>query len=413
MQGAVPTVAFKNVRMDLGSFVGSFVGPVLGKVRDITAPLQPVLDFINKPIPVLSDLMGKPTTVLDLATSASAVASFGNSSPADIRFITALAGVTSLLGSVPTLPSNTFVPLGSFDLAGFDVRGAADLSGATPNVTDQKDPQAAIQQSGAKDFFNATKNVGGSGSGLSFPILSHPSDAFKLLMGQDVDLVTYDMAPLSLGFEYGQSFGPFPIGPLPIAVTIRLGAAFNAFANLSFGFDTSGIRTAVETGNPADAFGGFYVKHKQGVPEVGISGSIFAGAEAGVVVVDFGLKGEVKASLSAGLRDVDKDGKVYLDEFVSNLEHGLLCTFDVTGKVTAGLSAYVTVGVWPFAHTTDWKIAEIVRRRIFRSSHRLRWSTYQRSNANFCSQLRLLRPLICTHPVIPGLTKWRRFCSGV
>jgi len=45
MAGAVPTVAFKNVRMDLGSFVGSFVGPVLGKVRDITAPLQPFIDF--------------------------------------------------------------------------------------------------------------------------------------------------------------------------------------------------------------------------------------------------------------------------------------------------------------------------------------------------------------------------------
>jgi len=280
-------------------------------------------------------------------------------STADIRFITALGGIASLLTSVPSLPSNTFIPLGSFDLAGFDVRGAADLSQASPNVTDQKDPDAAIQQTGAKTFFNGTKNVGGSGSGLSFPILSHPSDAFKLIMGQDVDLVTYDMAPLALGFKYGYTYGPIPVGPLPIAVSIKLGAEFQAFAKLSFGFDTSGIRTAVETGNPADAFGGFYVKHQQGVPEVGISGAITAAAEAGVVVADFGLEGKVKASLSAGLRDIDKDGKVYLDEFVSNLEHGLLCTFDVTGVVTAALSAYVTLGIWPLEHTEKWQIAEV------------------------------------------------------
>ena len=357
MRGAVPTVAFKNVRMDLGSFIGNFVGPVLSKIRDITAPLQPALDFITRPVPVLSDLLGRPTSLVDIANSANAAAAFGRSVPADIRFITSLAGVANLINTVPTVPVNTFIPLGSFDLTGVDVRALPDLSQAMPNVTDTRNADAAIQQTGARDFYNATKNVGGTGSGLSFPILNNPSDAFKLLMGQDVDVVTYDMAPLSLGFEYGHSF-TFPAGPLPIAITVRLGAAFNAFANFDVGFDTRGIRTAIETGNPTDVFGGFYLRHQQGVPEFGISGSINASAEAGVIVADFGLKGEVKASLSAGLRDLDKDGKVYLDEFVTNLDHGLLCTFDVTGAVTAGLKAYVTLGVWPVSTTYDWVLAE-------------------------------------------------------
>ena len=53
-----------------------------------------------------------------------------------------------------------------------------------------------------------------------------------------------------------------------------------------------------------------------------------------------------------------------------------------------------------------------VRTRIFRSSKKDRLSTYQTSRANFSSQVIAFRPLTCAQPVRPGLTSWRRACSG-
>ena len=54
-----------------------------------------------------------------------------------------------------------------------------------------------------------------------------------------------------------------------------------------------------------------------------------------------------------------------------------------------------------------------VRMIILRSSQNEWLSTYQTSYSNFWSQLMALRPLTCAHPVIPGLTKWRRDCTGL
>src|SRR5260370_437634 len=54
-----------------------------------------------------------------------------------------------------------------------------------------------------------------------------------------------------------------------------------------------------------------------------------------------------------------------------------------------------------------------VRARIFMSSQRLQFSTYQTSSSNLRSQLKALRPLICAQPVRPGITSCRRRWRGV
>ncbi|MFU8789008.1 MAG: hypothetical protein ACNA7G_08260, partial [Methylobacter sp.] len=59
-------VEFQNVGLDLGSFISDFLGPVLGKIQDVTEPLQPIIDFLTAPLPVISDL-GPEVTFLDLA----------------------------------------------------------------------------------------------------------------------------------------------------------------------------------------------------------------------------------------------------------------------------------------------------------------------------------------------------------
>ena len=43
----------------LGDFFGNLVEPILGKIREITKPLEPIVNFLNTRIPVVSDLMGR------------------------------------------------------------------------------------------------------------------------------------------------------------------------------------------------------------------------------------------------------------------------------------------------------------------------------------------------------------------
>src|SRR5262249_13805233 len=64
-----PSVALANITLDLGSFISSFAAPILGKVKQILDPLAWLIGpdgFLNKRIPLISDLAGKTITGKDL-----------------------------------------------------------------------------------------------------------------------------------------------------------------------------------------------------------------------------------------------------------------------------------------------------------------------------------------------------------
>jgi hypothetical protein len=66
---APPSVAFLDITLDLGSFISDFAGPILETVGDILSPLDWLIGrdgFLNKRIPLLSDIAGKTITGKDL-----------------------------------------------------------------------------------------------------------------------------------------------------------------------------------------------------------------------------------------------------------------------------------------------------------------------------------------------------------
>src|SRR5262249_47296219 len=69
LAGDAPQFVFNKVYLLSGTFVSRFVGPTLAKVQGLVQPLQPFLDVLDKPLPVLSDLGNPPVqvTLLDLA----------------------------------------------------------------------------------------------------------------------------------------------------------------------------------------------------------------------------------------------------------------------------------------------------------------------------------------------------------
>ncbi len=59
---------FNNVKIGIGSVIGSELAPILGFVQDITAPLDPVLELLDAPIPGLSDIGAGDVSLLRLAS---------------------------------------------------------------------------------------------------------------------------------------------------------------------------------------------------------------------------------------------------------------------------------------------------------------------------------------------------------
>ena len=92
MQEGLQLVEFDNLRLDVGGFVSDILGPIVQKVKEVTEPLQPIIDVITAPIPVISDLAGSPVTLLDLA------ASFGH---VDAGLIYGIADITDLVTPSP------------------------------------------------------------------------------------------------------------------------------------------------------------------------------------------------------------------------------------------------------------------------------------------------------------------------
>ncbi len=109
-------------------------------------------------------------------------------------------------------------------------------------------------------------------------------------------------------------FGPIPFPPVPLYATFN--AKINAFADFSVGFDTRGI---AKTGSFID---GFYfgdlanVTSGQDIDEFGIGVEAAVGALIDLGIAQAGIEGGVRADLAFNWNDLDKDGKIYLDELV-------------------------------------------------------------------------------------------------
>ncbi|MBK7677462.1 MAG: hypothetical protein IPJ27_23445 [Candidatus Accumulibacter sp.] len=335
LKGAVPTIAFNDVRLNLGSFFSSFAGPVLGRLQEVLRPIQPVIDALNSRVPVLSDLLGEDLNFFQAAQL------FGDPSQVHFaEFLEAVSGIITLINSIPVIDEDVYISLGSFNLLGTDVRNVVSLEKASPNPTETADPVSQLTGDAAT-FHGRTQNVGGKA--MSFPLLENPIQAFRLLLGQDIDLFLYDMPALELSLQHAWYF---PVAPLTY---VELGGGIGARLDLAFGYDTSGLREFARTGYVSDVFDGFFVSDRLSpdgsgadVPEVQFWANIYAALEVSVAgLLEAGIEGGITASVFLDLKDYDNDGKVHAEEFLQTLDDDLISTFDVSGALEAYLKAYV------------------------------------------------------------------------
>ncbi|MBL8385220.1 MAG: exo-alpha-sialidase, partial [Burkholderiales bacterium] len=361
-------VEFQDVGIDLGTFISDFLSPIVEQVKQFTEPLQPLIDVLTAPIPVISDLAGEPYTLLDLAAATGYV---------DAGLIYAIADVISFINDIPdpadvgsvilnfgdfTIYDRAGGNTGAFSGGAFD-RGAVDL----PNLSadDLKDAINSIDAAPgssaetSKSFTNGLAN-GNIGDFISFPLFQNPSQLFGLLMGENPSLIEINLPPLSFELEYSQFFVIY--GPLGVRIFGNLGATIDPPA---FGYDTLGLRDFFDSDfrDPLSLFNGLYLASD--VPVVTLTGGLGAAAEINLLVAQAGVGGRLGFVVEFDLHDPDEDGKVRLYELANNFlneaRYGSpalapLAIFDVSGSVYAELFAYLKVDLLLFSIDEEWVI---------------------------------------------------------
>lgn len=376
-----------DLTMDSKTFYDMTVGG-LAKAVDWLKPLNPVLDVLNAPIPVVSDiseLIGKdPVTLLSL------LASYGGKS---IEMFTKLVSLISTVAKLPGYTgSDRFVKVG--ETHGFTVSaGAMKVSACgekkggkleaceAPGDTFKKATGLAPQDppSGSTSFSAEASYTGAS---LSLPILEDASQMSDLLLGNgDVTLAYVDLgtASATAGIEY--SYGPIMLGPVPVTAFIGFDVGLEARA--AFGFDTRALSQQVENADEgathelSDAGGtlkifkdGFYIDDLDSsgadVPEINLTFTVKAGAKIDIGFASAGIEGGVTMDLGLDAYDPNGDGKIYTDEFVGtdNAE----CAFSVSSGLIFFLRAFFNVDLFITEINESWTIVESPRITLFEFS---------------------------------------------
>lgn len=364
------SIAFNNVSLNAGEFLDGVIGPIVDMVVDVFKPVQPVIDTLFEKIPVLSDLSemvgGDPITIASLADTFSTLAGGPDLEP----FLDVLKNIRDLVKALDNTSgacATACLTVGSFSLVAPKAI-STDVNPATADGLIDKTTGYSKNDNLLSDVNDESPaEIDKSGSdvdhpGFSFPFLEKPEMIFGLIVGQDVDLVKFDSGPLTLGFEFQQSFGPV-YAPPPVNIVVGGGASVTL--RIVAGFDTYGIRTAIERGKfDAGVLDSlfFYTTDEAGkpIPVVQFEGYLQAGASVSLVVIEVGVVGGVKLTISFFWNDPNNDGKFRFSEFLAAALNNPICLFNVGGELSLFIKVFVTLGISPFSTSFDFTLVDVV-----------------------------------------------------
>jgi len=373
---------FDNVTIDPGQFITGVLGPIFKQIADAMKPIQPVLDTIQAPIPVLSDLSkavgGDDVTIASLAAEFNTLAGGPDIQP----FIDVLTHINDVVkkltsGACPGGSATFCINVGSFNLS----PAVATRQQNTPELatqpgfiapTNQGTPFTDLATDSNDSSFTNTSGTGDSQCtdpndascthpGFTFPALQSPTQLFQLLLGHDVTLAQFDSGPLSLGFSMTEEFGPvYAPPPVDIVISGSAGVTLRVIA----GFDTYGIRKAVEAGKVTPGildslFFGTTDGSGNPVPVLSFTGSIAAGAEVNAVIIKAGVEGGISLTVNFYWNDPDNDGKFRFSEFLATALNNPICLFNVGGELDVFLKVFITIGFSPFDVSFDFTLVNV------------------------------------------------------
>ncbi|MEG4104110.1 DUF4347 domain-containing protein, partial [Microcoleus sp. Pol17C6] len=318
-------VKFRDVKINAGSFISDFIRPIGEQFDKVFKPLQPVIDILDAKIP------GTNLGIIELlGDKAAPIKSFINTYKQLSKFKTIASSGEFVM--IDNLDLSKYISGDLFDL-NEDKLKSADLS-SIPFVSKALPSE-----------FTELQKIG-----VNLPILTDPSEVFKLLIGNEsATLFEFDMAPV--GFKVPLPDISIPVLPVP-PIGIKFAGDFSFNAKFGFGYDAKGLhRTLRKIGTPFD---GFYLKDTSGLGlglEIRGSGQLGVDNEfvSAALGVGLSLNSDIKATLKD---DIEPDHRLRTYEIEKKLQKSPLCLFELNGQMKLGIFGEGTVGIGPFKKTT-------------------------------------------------------------
>jgi hypothetical protein len=334
---------FLNISIDLGSFIGDTLGPIFKQMGEVVKPFDWLIGdegLLTRRLPVLSDLAGRNTSLLDLSSQ------FGtNKTAKTLQALQSVRVLTNAAGVAARDAQGNRMVVGSVKV---DPAGGNQVVAGAPGGANRGDKTLAeVKRSGPAQNFFANSQRGAFS--LSIPLLSEPKLLYDALTipgkVNDLTLVTLGLPHFEFNFQYEQRFNV--IGPL----FATLGGFFSATIDMGVGFDMSGVGKFERTGNFLDVLDGFFLSDREGAlgtgadrPELSFTGGIVAGAELNLGVGSAGVQGGITASIDFNLDDPNNDGRVRFSEMIQNInanDGNPAAIFDIGGRIAWFFRAYV------------------------------------------------------------------------
>lgn len=366
-------VVYENIYMNATTFFGSFLGPLVEDVQKYTKPLQPVIDTVTAPIPVVSDL-----AEMVGAGSVSLLTVMQRLNNNDLKLLTKLANLITFINNIPADETGLWIGLGPGDEGSAEEEGSFtvniepveelpcgedfdddDFSNECDSKKDKKDelikdPPEKINKKGE---LTPDASLDWDGAGINLPFLEDTTQIYGMLLGVDATLIRVDLGTLkaSAGLEY--TYGPFMIGPIPVTLTI--GGTVTFEGRFAIGYDTRGLHQALR-GNSftgAELLQGIYIDDLDldgnDVPEIKLEVEVYAGAAVSIRIFEAGIRAGVLFGVELNWNDPNKDGKLRFEE-ISMWQWKPICLFDRRGYIGFYLKFYLKIDLFLFTAKIEW-----------------------------------------------------------
>jgi hypothetical protein len=266
-----------RVDLDLGTFASKLLNPALREMKAATSVFSPVLNLLNRKVPVLS----KFDASLTYRKVAEAY------SPKLKQFLNSLDTVKRLSSGVSM--SGT-VTLGEFEVA----------AGSKPTI------RTTAATSVAK--INNSALSAARSAGVRFGLLEDPQSAVRMMMGHNVDLASMSLSLPRFEAGLSKTYSA-PTGIPGLNAEVDFGGKVFASAKATFGVDMSGVWKG-------SLIKGFFVSNASATvgAEATVKGGVAVGVPNVIRVASIKGYGTVGGSINFAMRG---GSKVYFDQLAN------------------------------------------------------------------------------------------------
>ena len=336
LAGSQPRVEFRRIGTNWAQSLADFLGPNLERVFAFldAGALGDILDFIEKPLPVVDFFVSNATTIDFLGLLATAS---GNPAayPLVVGFFDTLEFFRNVYRSLPSAFDPQYdlkIDQGSF-LIQQDLRPLTSLSqistsslqinntGVSPFIdqvfvyeTDPKNKNFTTEEDGGtiSGKFTNQLALGFENASLTLPFFQDPDTVKLMLLGRAGDLVRLITPSLGVYLQGTVSFPVFSVAGIDLNVVAE-GSLYPSI-QFGFGYDTQGLIDASNNDDPSDLKDGFFFIADQTFLD--LNAEIYLGVGAGVPdVASVSIGGDLEWDSNFALKSETGDDKVHLNQF--------------------------------------------------------------------------------------------------